>query len=154
MDEKVAIHKAIKETLIKDQYASCPVGCGMVCMAQHCWWQYMNRDLFVRSIDCKSCTALGKNLKSVIPDKQYQSHKPRGLPNQEIQTDFAGPMNNEKEHEIHLLTCIDKFLKNASVEICEIAQKKLHKFVKFVKSHKCNKVSRQLFLISRSSSLF
>ena len=81
----------------------------------------MNRDRFVRSIDCKSSTAFGKNLKSVIPAIQYQSNKPRRLPNQEIQTDFAGPMNNEKKHEIHLLTCIDKFLKNASAEIFEIA---------------------------------
>ena len=65
--------------------------------------------------------------------EKCSSHKPRRLPNQEIQTDFAGPVNNEKEHEIHLLTCIDKFLKNASAEIFEIANSSI--VIKFLDNY-------------------
>ena len=109
MDEKVAIPNALKEALIDDLHASHPGSWGMICMAQHCWWPYMNRDLLVKAIECKSCTAIGKNLKSVIPAKQFKAHTPCIVPNQEIQIDFAGPINNEKEHEIYILTCIDRF---------------------------------------------
>ena len=97
MDEKVAIPNALKDALIDDLHASHPCRWGMICMAQHCCWPYMNRDLLVKAIECKSCTAIGKNLKSVIPAKQFKAHTPCIVPNQEIQIDFAGPINNEKE---------------------------------------------------------
>ena len=94
---------------------------GMVCMAQHFWWPYMNRDLLVKAIECKFCTAIGKNLKSVIPAKQFQEHTPCIVPNQEIQIDFAGPIINEKEHEDYILTCMDGFSKYPSAETFENA---------------------------------
>ena len=93
----------------------------MVCMAQHCWWPYINRDLLLKAIECNSCTAISENLKSVIPAKQFQAHTPCIVPNQEIQIDFAGPIINEKEHEIYILTCIDRFSKYPSAEIFENA---------------------------------
>ena len=43
------------------------------------------------------------------------SSKPR------IQIDFAGPINNEKEHEIYILTCIDRFSKYPSAELVDNA---------------------------------
>ena len=121
MDEKVAIPNALKDALIEDLHASHPGSWGMVCMAQHCWWPYMNRDLLVKAIECKSCTAIGKNLKSVIPAKQFKAHTPCIVPNQEIQLDFARPINNEKEHEIYILTCIDRFSKYPSAELVDNA---------------------------------
>ena len=90
-------------------------------MAQHCWWPYMNLDHLVRAIECKPCTAIGKNLKSMFRARQFQAHKPCIVPNQEIQIDFAGPLNNEKDHEIYILTCIDTFSKYPSAEIFDNA---------------------------------
>ena len=121
MEEKVAIPNALKDALIEDLHASHPGSWGMVCMAQHCWWPYINRDLLVKAIECKSCTAIGKNLKPVIPAKQFKAHTPCIVPNQEIQIDFAGPINNENEHEIFILKCIDRFSKYPSAEIFENA---------------------------------
>ena len=121
MDEKVAIPNALKDALVEGLHASHPGSWGMICMAQHCWWPYMNRDLLVKAIECKPCTAIGKNLKSVIPAKQFQAHTPCMVPNQEIQIDFAGPIINEKEHEIYILTCIDRFSKYPSAEVFENA---------------------------------
>ena len=77
--------------------------------------------MLVKAIECKSCTAIGKNLKSVIPAKQFKAHTPCIVPNQEIQIDFAGIINNEKEHEIYILTCIDRFSKNPSAELVDNA---------------------------------
>ena len=79
MDEKVAIPNALKDALIEDLHAIHPVSWGRVCMAQHCWWPYMNRDLLVKT--------------------------------KKIQIDFAGPIINEKQHEIYFLTYIDRFSK-------------------------------------------
>ena len=121
MDEKVAIPNALKDALVEDLHTSHPGSWGMICMAQHCWWPYMNGDLLVRAIECKSCTAIGKNLKSTIPAKQFQAHKPCKVPNQQIQIDFAGPIDKEKNHENYILTCIDRISKYPSAEIFDKA---------------------------------
>ena len=60
IDEKVAIPNALKDALVEDVHTSHPRSWGMVCMAQQCWWPYMNRNLLVRAIECKSCTAIVK----------------------------------------------------------------------------------------------
>ena len=100
MDENVALPNSLKYALVDDLHASHPGSWGMVCMVQHCWWSYMNRDLLVKAIECKTCSGIGKNLKSVIPAEQFLAHTPCIVPNQEIQRDFAGPITNEKEQEI------------------------------------------------------
>ena len=121
MEEKVAIPNALEDALIEDLHASHSGSWGMACMAQYCWWPYMNKDLFVRAIECKPCIAIGRNLKSIIPIKQYQAHKPCIVRNQEIQIDFARPINNKKDHEICVLTCIDRFSNYPSAEIFDNA---------------------------------
>ena len=70
MDEKVAIPNALKDALIKNLHASQPGCWEMVCMGQHCWWPYMNSDLLVRAIECKPCTAIGKNLQALLTMKK------------------------------------------------------------------------------------
>ena len=121
MDKKVAIPNTLKDALIEDLHASHPGSWGMICMAQHCWWPYMNRHLLVRAIERKPCTAIGKNLKSIIPAKKFQAHKPCIVPNQEIPIEIPGTINNEKDHENYILTSIDRFSKNPSAEIFDNA---------------------------------
>ena len=48
----------------------------------------MNRELIVKATECKPCTAIGKNLKSVITATQFGPHIPCVEPNQENQIDF------------------------------------------------------------------
>ena len=129
MDEKVAIPNALKDALIEDLHAGHPGSWEMVCMAQHCWWPYMNRDLLVRAIECKPCTGIGRKLKSIIPVKQFQEHKLCIVPNQEVQIDFAGPINNEIGHEIYILTCNDRFSKYPSAENFDNANAYVIKFL-------------------------
>ena len=93
----------------------------------------MNRDLLVRAIECKPCTAIGKNLKSIIPAKQFQAHKPCMVPKQEIQIDFAGPFNSEKDHETYILTCIDRFSKYPSADFFDNAN--ASKVIKFLDNY-------------------
>ena len=83
----------------------------MICMATHCWWPYMHRELIVKATECKPCTVIGKNLKSVIPAKQFNPHIPCVEPNQEIQIDFGGPIFDEKGNEVYFLAAIGSFSK-------------------------------------------
>ena len=71
----------------------------------------MHRELIVKATECKPCTVIGKNLKPVIPAKQFHPHVPCVEPNQEIQTDFGGPIFDEKGTEIYFLAAFDRFSK-------------------------------------------
>ena len=61
VDERVAIPNVLHEALIDDIYSSHPGTWGMICMATHCWWPYIHRELIVKATECKPCTVIGKN---------------------------------------------------------------------------------------------
>ena len=121
IDEKVAIPNVLREALIEDIYSNPPGTWGMICMATHCWWPYMHRELIVKATECKLCTVIGKNLKSVIPAKQFRPHVPCVEPNQEIQTHFGGPIFDEKGTEIYFSAAIDRFYKSPTACIYDKA---------------------------------
>ena len=66
-------------------------------------------------------TVIGKNLISVIPAKQFTPHIPCVEPNQEIQTDFGGPIFDEKGNEVYFLAAIDRFSKYPTAYIYDKA---------------------------------
>ena len=109
IDERVAIPNVLREALIDDIHSSHPGTWGLICMAIHCWWPYMHRELIVKATECKPGTVVSKNLKSVIPAKQFNPHIPCVEPNQEIQIDFGGPIFDEKGSEVCILAAIDCF---------------------------------------------
>ena len=121
VDERVAIPNVLREALIDDILSSHPGTWGMICMATHCWWPYMHRELIVKSTECKPCTVIGKNLKSVITAKQFTPHIPCVEPNQEIQIDFGGPIFDEKGNEVYFLAAIDRFSKYPTAYIYDKA---------------------------------
>ena len=100
-DEMVALTNVLREALIDGIHASHPGTWEMICMATHCWWPYMNRELIVKATECKPRTVIGKNLKSVFPAIQFRPHVPCVEPNEELQNDFVGPIFNEKSNEIY-----------------------------------------------------
>ena len=119
--ERVAIPNVLREALFDDIRSSHPGTWGMICMATHCWWPYMHRELIVIATECKPCTVIGKNLKSVIPAKQFTPHIPCVEPNQEIQIDFRGPIFDEKGNEVYFLAAIDRFSKYPTAYIYDKA---------------------------------
>ena len=121
IDEKVAIPNVLREALIEDIHSSHPGTWGMICMATHCWWPYMHRELIVEATECKPCIVIGKKLKSVIPAKKFHPYIPCVEPNQEIQIDFGGPIFDEKGNEIDFLAAIDRFSKYPSACIYDKA---------------------------------
>ena len=69
----------------------------------------MNHELIVKATECKSCKAIGKNLKSVITAKQFRPHIPCGEPNEDILIEFGGTISDEKGKKVYFLAAIDHF---------------------------------------------
>ena len=74
----------------------------------------MHRELIVKATECKPCTLISINFKSVIPAEKFQPHIPCIEPNQEIQIDFGGPIFDEKGNEIYFLAALGRFSKHST----------------------------------------
>ena len=81
----------------------------------------MNRELIVKAREYKRCPAIRRNLKFLIPAKQYRPHLPRIEQNQEIQIHFEEPIFDEKGNKVCFLAAIDRFSKYPTACIYENA---------------------------------
>ena len=103
-------------TTLEDIHSTHPGSFVMLSLAQNIWWPYIHRDILVTS-ECKACTEIGKNLKSVIPHRKWTPLPKCSEPNDEIQIDFGGPILNEKGIEQYFIISIDRYSKYLTVEI-------------------------------------
>ena len=105
----------------------------MLGAAQYLWWPHMIKDIVNLAEECRSCTRYGKNVKYLI---SKNSSKPLPLltqPGQEVQLDYAGPIENQKGKKIYLLVAIDRFSKFPSVKVTKSTSGK--STVKFLRSY-------------------
>ena len=74
IDEKVTIPNVLLEVLIDDIHASHPGTWGMICIATHCWWPYINRELFVKATERKPCSVIDEDTvmsEEILPDEKW-----------------------------------------------------------------------------------
>ena len=93
----------------------------MLWLAQNIWWPYIHRDILANTSECKACTEIGKNLKSVIPHCKWTPLPKCIEPNDKIQIDFGGPILNEKGKEQYFITSVDRYSKYPTAEIVKNA---------------------------------
>ena len=121
IDDRIAIPHSIKEAYVEAIHSTHPGSSGLTDMATHAWWPYMHRDIISKTAKCNPCFKIGKNLKSIIPANKWAPLKLCKVSNEEIQTDFGGPIYNEKNQEVYFLACIDRFSKFPTVEVFDRA---------------------------------
>ena len=71
----------------------------------------MHRELNVKATECKPCTVIGKNLKSIVPAKQFHPLVPCVEPNQEIQMILEARFLMKRVPKFFFLAAIDLFSK-------------------------------------------
>ena len=137
LDEWIAIPKSIKDAVLEDIHSTHPGGFAMLSLAQNIWWPYIHRDILARTSECKACTEIGKNLKSVILHRKWAPLPKCNEPNDERQIDFGGPILNEKGIEQYFITSIDRYSKYPTAEIVNNASgPKVIKFLnKYIYHH-------------------
>ena len=96
LDERIAIPKLIKDAVLEDIHSTHPEIFAMLFLAQSIWWPCIHRDILAKTSECKACTEIGKNLKSVISHRKWAPLPKCIEPNDELQIDFGGPILNEK----------------------------------------------------------
>ena len=117
MDGKLVIPFTLRNALSKTLHESHPSQFGMKYLAQNFWWPHINRQIYFHGINCTQCTQTGKNIKSIIPTTQISELPALFEPNEELNLDFAGPLDNNWGNNKYILLCIDRFSKFPSAKI-------------------------------------
>ena len=89
----------------------------MLDVSRYLWWPHMHKDIVNRAEECRSCTRYGKNVKYIIPKNASKLLPLLTQPGQELQLDYAGPLEDKKVKKIYLLTAIDSYSKFTSVKV-------------------------------------
>ena len=93
----------------------------MLNVSHYLWWPHMHKDIVNLAEEGRSCTRYGKNAKYIIPKI---AAKPLPLLTQELQLDYAGPLEDLKGKKIYLLVAIDRYSKFPSVKITKLTRGK------------------------------
>ena len=117
MDGKLVIPFTLRNAMMKTLHETHPGQFGMKYLAQYIWWPHINRQIYFHGINCSECTSAGKNIKSVIPNSQISELPPLSEPNEELDLDFAGPLDSYWGSNKYILLCIDRFSKFPSAKI-------------------------------------
>ena len=117
MDGKMVIPFTLRNAVLKTLHESHPGQFGMKYLAQYIWWPHINRQIYFHWINCTQCTQTGKNIKSIIPTTEISKLPALFEPNEELNLDFAGPLDNTWGNNKYILLCIDRFSKFPSAKI-------------------------------------
>ena len=117
MDGKLVIPFSLRNAMMKALHETHPGQFGMKYLAQYIWWPHINRQIYFHGINCSECTSAGKSLKTFIPNSQTSELPPILEPNEELNLDFAGPLDSYWGSNKYILLCIDRFSKFQSAKI-------------------------------------
>ncbi len=112
---KLVIPSQIQAALLKRLHTD---HCGAKTMkekAEYIWFPKLNRRIEATASGCKPYTKTGKNLKPLIPYKDEGTRKTPIEPKEELEIDFAGPLNMKQ----YLLCGIDRYAKFSFIKIVE-----------------------------------
>ena len=93
----------------------------------------MHKDIVNLAEECRECTRYGKNAKYILPKSSSQPLPLLSQPGQEVQLDYAGPLEDFKGKKIYLLTAIDRFSKFPLVKVTKSTGEKTT--IKFLRSY-------------------
>ena len=132
MDAKLVIHFTLRNAKMKTIHETHPGQFGMKYLAQYIWRPHNNRQNYFHGINCSECTKTGNNLKSVIPNSQISDFLLLEL-NEELNVDFAGPLDSHWGINLNFLLCIDRFSKFPLAKITSSTSSKT--FIDFIQDY-------------------
>ena len=100
VNNRLAVPVQLRQAVLKRIHRGHPGHEAMLGAAQYLWWPHMNKDIVNLAEECRSCTRYGKNVKYLI---SKNTSKPLPLltqPGEEVQLDYAGPIENQKGKKI------------------------------------------------------
>ena len=81
------------------------------------WWPHNIRMIYFHRKNCSDCMKAGKNLRPVTPKKHYNHLPEIKFVEEQIDLDFAGPLDFVRGHCNYILLFLGRFSKFTSAKI-------------------------------------
>ena len=117
VDGRLAVPGQLRPAVLKRIHRGHPGQEAMLDVSRYLWWPHMRKDIVNMAEECRSCTRYGKNAKYVIPKKASKPLPLLSQPGQELQLDYAGPLEDTKGKKTYLLVAIDRYSKFLLVKV-------------------------------------
>ena len=117
VDGRIAVPEQLRPAVLKRIHRGHPGQEAMLDVSRYLWLPHIHKDIVNMAKECRSCTRNGKNVNYFIPKNASKPLPPLTLPEQELQLDYAGPLEDNKGKNIYLLIAIDRYSKFPSVKI-------------------------------------
>ena len=117
VDNRIAVPAQLRQAVLKRIHRGHPGQEAMIDVSNYLWWPHMHKDIVNLAEECRECTHYGKNAKYILPKNSSQPLPLLSQPGQEVQLDYAGPLEDHKGKKIYLLVAIDRFSKFPSVKV-------------------------------------
>ena len=113
-DNKLIVPAALRSPFLSLLHETHPGQFGMKALAENIWWPHLYREIYHHG---KNCIMAGKNLKVLLGTNKTEKLPILTEPNEEVDLDFAGPLDKSWGNSKYLLLCIDRFSKFPSAKV-------------------------------------
>ena len=94
MDERLVFPKTLRPIILHSLHYGHPGRDSMLATVANVWWPRLHREIVGIEQTCQQCKTSGKNIKTLLWQKQEGQLPKCNEINQEIAIDFAGPFKN------------------------------------------------------------
>ena len=119
-DTKLIVPAALRPPFLSLLHETHPGQFGRKYLAENIWWPHLYREIYNHGKNCIQCIKAGKNLKVILGTSNTEKLLILSEPNEEVDLDFAGPLNKNWGNSKYLLLCIDYFSKFPSAKVVNI----------------------------------
>ena len=116
-DNKLIVPAALRLAFLSLLHETHPGQFGMQFLAENFWWSHLYREIYYHGKNCIQCIKAGKNLKVILGTNNTDKLPILAEPNEEVDLDFAGPLEKNWGNSKYLLLCIDRFSKFPSAKV-------------------------------------
>ena len=111
VNNSLSVPLQLRQAMLKRNSRGHPAHEAMLEVSQYLWCQHMHKDIvnLAEAKECRGCTRYAKSGKYLIPKNASKALPLLTHPGQEVQLDYAGPLENHRGKKIYLLVAIDRF---------------------------------------------
>ena len=116
LDKKLVVPATIRGTFNTMLHETHPGQIEMKSLAEYLWWPHIYREIYHHGKTCSHCLKADKNLKTMLGTDNMAKLPTLTFANEEINLDFAGPLDAFWGKQKYILLCIDRFTKFPSAK--------------------------------------
>ena len=94
VDNRLAVPGQLQQAVLKRIHRGHPGQEAMLDVSKYLWWPHMHKDIVNLAEECRSCTRYCINAKYIIPKNASKPLPLLTQPSQEVQLDYAGPLED------------------------------------------------------------